>query len=240
MTSKSDTAAGEDRALQKKDEPTVEVVDMKLVDKACRDITAIVQKTFFKGMTEVGDYILDNFYGGDVDAARAHNPAKETSYRVLTEKCGTQAFPVSKSWLNGAVGLAIMDRMLAKQSKAYDQLSPTHKLRLLPLGEPKKVIQFAEKAIKKNLSTRALQQLVAEERANLPKSGLGRKPKNPIIKSLDRAAKTFTLDGGAKRSFRKSDVNALSDEEVSDALKSATNLMTKLQDLVNKLEERTA
>lgn len=99
------------------------------------------------------------------------------------------------------------------------------------------MVRLAERAVKQGLTTRALHELVVEEREKEPKDPRGRKPRNAILKALDGATRTFTLDG-TRRSFRKLDVAALADEEARAALKAAKALIAKLEDLASKLEER--
>jgi hypothetical protein len=229
---------GKSRAAETENEGAAEVIDSRLVDEACRHITDLLQRTFFKGISEVGEYVLRRFFDGDPEQARSRNPLKNASYRALVDRCGTLALPVSRSWLNAAVNLAIQDRILAGQSDAYDRLSPTHKVRLLPLaGEDRKVIQLAERAARREMSTRQLREEVARELAKLPKGPAGRKPQNPIVTTLNRATRTFTLDGG-RHSFRKTDVNALTDDEAAAVQESAQKLMERLRDLMQKLKER--
>jgi hypothetical protein len=212
----------------------VEIIDTHLVDDACAHITGILQKTLFKGIAEVGSFILDRFFGGEVSAANSRNPMKDASYRALTARCETAELPVSRAWLNNAVNVAIRD---TEWDGAWNRLNPTQKVKLLPVHDPKKAAVLAEKAVKHNLSSRDLQRLVAEELAKEPKSGRGRPPKNPILKALDHATRTFTLDG-TKRSFRKADISDLNDEEARAARRAAKSLMEKLQDLVEKLDLR--
>ena len=87
----------------------------------------------------------------------------------------------------------------------------------------------------KGLSVRALKAEVKEELSKLEKDPRGRKPKPLIIKTLSRSLKLFTLESGRK-SFRKADIDELSDQEKKDALKAANELIKSLEGLVGKLE----
>lgn len=121
-----------------RDAEDVPGVDEERVDEACAHIRGLLHKTVFKGMTEVGAYVLDRFFAGKPEDARSHNPKKNASYRALVERCDSPTLPIGRAWLHGAVNLAIRDRELDGQSEAYDQLTPTHKLQLLPIGDTKK------------------------------------------------------------------------------------------------------
>ena len=225
--------------IGKEDSAGVEVFNGRLVDEACEHIASLLQKTLFKGMSEVGVYILKTFLADDEAEARSRNPIKSASYRQLLMRCDTLALPVSKSWLNNAVNLALLERSMGggETSAAWTQLSPTHKVRLLPIRDPKTVAQLADKAVKKKMSTRQLQGAVLEELAKKPKDGRGRPPINPIMKALKGATKIFVLAGG-KRSFSKADVGTLDNARVSEALKAANALKARLESLIDKLENR--
>jgi len=92
------------------DRPAVSVMDRKLVDEAARWITERVAATLKLGAQEVGEYLPDRFFRNDPTLARSRNPHKNASFRALAEKCGTPELPVSKSWLNNAVGVALPPR----------------------------------------------------------------------------------------------------------------------------------
>jgi len=214
------------------------VVDKELVDEAATWICAKVAATLKLGAQEVGEYVLDTFFRGDPDLAKSKNPRKDASFRALAEKCGTPELPVSKTWLNSAVGVALMIRQLPETARAFRELPPSYQETLLPLGDPTKVEKVAKQAVAKDLSFRELRQAVAEERAKMPRddSRGGRPPTPVIVKTLTRSLKLFTLEGG-RRSFMKAQVEELDDEQRKDALESAEGLIEKLKDLVSKLKK---
>ena len=122
-------------------------------------------------------------------------------------------------------------------SAAWAQLSPTHQLKLLPVRDPKAVERLAARAVKRELSTRQLQELVTDERQRRPKGPGGRPPKNPITQALVRAMSDFAPAGGSG-SFKNADLRALSSVEAKAALKAATALERKVQNLRQRLEAR--
>jgi hypothetical protein len=87
------------------------------------------------------------------------------------------------------------------------------------------------------LSVRDLREAVGEAvaRTRDDETPRGRPRKPTITKTLDRATKVFTLDGG-RRSFTKAMLDELDDDEVVRALKAARALIERLDGLVAKLE----
>ena len=219
------------------DRPAVSVMDRKLVDEAARWITEKVAATLKLGAQEVGEYVLDRFFGNDPTLARSRSPHKNASFRALAEKCGTPELPISKSWLNNAVGVALMLRQLPETAKVFKELLPSYQAALLPLRDPERVEKVAKHAVTKELSLRELRQAVAEEQAKTAKGeSRGRPPMPLVVRTLNRSHKLFTFEGG-KRSFTKADVEELDDEQRKKAIESTEGLIEKLRDLLGKLKK---
>jgi len=211
--------------------------DAELVEEAAAWIRGKVAETLKRGAEEIGGYLLDRFFHGDVEVVKSRNPHKNASFRALVEKCGTSDLPVSKTWLNNAVGIATMVRQLPQTATAFKQLPPSFQETLLPLGDPTKVEKVARQAVTKELSFRDLRDVVAEERAKIPKDDSKGRPRTPVIvKTLNRSLRVLTLEGG-KRSFTKADVEELDEEQKKNARESVEFLMEKLKDLVAKLKK---
>lgn len=129
-----------------------------------------------------------------------------------------------------------MRRALPERA-TFKQLPPSHQTALLPLRDPRTAERLAKRAIDMKLSVRDLREAVVEAVArNREDDGPRGRPKKPTItKTLDRATKVFTLDGG-RRSFTKTMLDELDEDEVFHALKSARALIDRLEGLVVKLE----
>ncbi|MBN2559521.1 MAG: hypothetical protein JXQ75_01135 [Phycisphaerae bacterium] len=213
------------------------LVDTKLVDEAVGWISAKVAATLRRGAEDVGEYVLDMFFSSDPELAKSRNPQKNASYRALAERCATSELPVSKTWLNNAVGIAVMLRRLPGTARAFRQLPPSYQETLLPLRDPSRVEEVANKVSTKDLSYRELRKVVAEERAKTPKvDARGRPPTPAIVKALNRSLKSFAFEGN-RRAFSKADVDALDEQERKRALKCAEGMIEQLRDLVRKLRK---
>lgn len=211
------------------------VADEKLVQEAVKHIQGILAETVIKGMVDVGAYLLKHFFNNDPELVRSRNPSKNASFRILVERCGTE-LPVSKSWLNNAVGVAIMSKALPGQA-AFKQLPQSHQTVLLPLHEPTKIEEVAARAVKKDLSVRDLRDVVRREVAKNKDDNRGRPAKPLIVKTLDRSLKLFTLESGRK-SFTKAQVNELSEEDAKHVRDAAGELMASLKKLIEQLPRK--
>ncbi len=211
-----------------------ERVDEALVDETVVWIRDKLAGTLFKGMSEIGEYIFDHFFGGDIARLSSKNPTKNASFRSLVERCESAELPIGKSALHRAVGIAVMLRLLPNGGAAFKALPPTHQGALLPLRDPDKVERVAERAVSKRLGVRDLRQLVAEE--ILADDGRRTRRHKPLIlKTLDRSLKLFTLESG-RRSFTKAHIEELDEGEMTEALRAAENLIGSLEKLVEKLK----
>lgn len=210
--------------------------DNKLVDEAVAWIRNTAFESIRKTSVEVGDYILKKFFDDDIELARSKNPYKNASFRALADRCGTTDFPVSKTWLNNAVGVAIMTRQLPSTKSAFKALAPALQETLLPLKDPERVEKVAQKVVEGEYTVRQARKAVAQERARTTKDdGRGRRPTPTIMKTLNRSLKLFTF-GDGKRAFTKADVEELDDDQKKDAIKSAEALIEKVKTLVEKLK----
>lgn len=213
-------------------------IDKRLIDEAVDWIRDTALEGIKKTLGEVGEYIIRKFFDDDVGLVRSKSPSKHASFRALAERCGSADFPVSKTWLNNAVGVAVMSRQLSSPKSAFRLLPPTLQETLLPLKDPDRVEKVAKKVIEGECTLREARKVVAQERAKLPKDeGRGRPPTPAIMKTLNRSLKLFMLEGG-RRSFTRADVEDLDDDQREEAIKSAEALIERVRALVEKL--RTA
>jgi hypothetical protein len=151
--------------------------------------------------------------------------------------------PISKTFLHSALWTGVACKRLPADA-AFRKLLPSHQTALLPLRREdsfEKVERLAEKVVEKKLTVDKVRELVGREMAKVPKdeSKGGRPPKPLIVKMLDRSEKLFAFEEG-KRSFTKADVDELSEEQASGALKKAQKLVGSLTGLIEKLEKRKA
>jgi hypothetical protein len=233
----------EQRQGEKSDVKVLEVVkesktvDKKLVDESVAFIKRKLGETLLRGMVEIGEHVFEKFFEGKVENVTSKDPNKNASFSELANRCRKE-MNVSKTTLNNALWTALAHRQLPERS-SFKQLPPSYQTALLPLRKQdnfEKVEELAAKALEKELDRDRLRSMVDREVAKLPKDEKrpGRPPSPRIVKTLTGSLKLFTLESG-RRSFTKADVEALSDEQARAAKKTAQELVTSLNRLIEQL-----
>jgi hypothetical protein len=217
-------------------EPRTVIVDKKLVDEAAEWISAKIAATLRRGAEDVGDYVLNTFFLGDPEFARSKNPNKNASYRALVEKCGTSALPVSKTWLNNAVGIALINRSLPQSASAFRALPSSFQQALLPLRDPDEVEKVAKVAASTALTCRELREMVAMRLSRVaPTSSKERAGTPTILKKLRKPTMTFRSQHGVDW-FSEAEIVEMDVAQKGCALRSAESLIENLTALVRRLK----
>ena len=100
----------------------------------------------------IGKYLLRELFDGDPRAVTSKDPRKMRSFRDLAERPDCL---LSYSTLWRAVNLAIQERKLGTVA-ALKQLTPSHKIELLSVDNPKIKRELAKEAAEEGWSTREL------------------------------------------------------------------------------------
>jgi hypothetical protein len=212
-------------------------LDDALVTKAAKEIATILRNTIARGLHDVGDYLLKNFYDDDPALYHSTSPAKHASLSRLVAQCGKQDLPVNKTFLSNAIRLAVMTRELP-ESTSLKQLPPSHQIELLRLERaPEKLATIAERAVEKKLTVQSLRAEVLKAVEKMPKSNRGRKPVPPALRAVHKVTKLLGKDGSQNLAFLKADLSELTGEqrdELRAAVVRAGALLEKLQKLVGE------
>ena len=182
--------------------------DEKLVDKAAKQIRDILARTVSQGLEEVGNYLLDTFYEGNPELYQSLKPGKHASLTLLVERCETLDFPVSRTFLANAIGVAVMTKHLPKSS-SFLKLPPSHKQELLGVSTPEKAENLAAKVLEGKLTVQKLRDLVRKERGKSKRAPQGRKPTPTVIRVLTACAKLLRDQATGHLVFRKADFGEL-------------------------------
>jgi len=148
--------------MQAEEEP-----DENLVSEAYNHIETIFVEKMNSIMEEVGKYLFDAFFDGDVNRAQKKKPLREKSFLRLAKTLRkNHAHAPSMSWLYNAVNVAA-DEMCFEETDlpVYNKLGTTHKVYLTRVKDFNIKRQIAEEVVDKELSTRDL-----EERINQTKN----------------------------------------------------------------------
>jgi len=182
---------------------------------------------------EIGNYIFDNFFGGDLERVRSFNPHKESSFQKLSER---DDLLMSKVNLQRAVQVAIQEKRLLPTVSAMKQLTFTHKTLLLPLKNDKKIEELANKAVEENLTTRELQELVKKAKAKQPKSNAGRPELPGFLKSITKTYSVFKKDGSLT-GLDAETINKLGKDELTELEEKLNHIISGINQIREALSQ---
>ncbi|MCD4676904.1 MAG: hypothetical protein K8S18_13055, partial [Desulfobacula sp.] len=82
-----------------------EIMNDDLIEKAYKRLSEIMSENHETAMMQAGNYLVENFYGNDIELARKKkSPKKETLNQLIKRfKDGSFASP-SKSWIYQSIG----------------------------------------------------------------------------------------------------------------------------------------
>ena len=156
--------------------------DEALVDKAYDTLTQIFSKHFEGAMLEAGQFIIKEFYNGDLKLARRKKATKDKSLNKLIERLQNQAANApSKSWIYNAVNL-VVDCKDFGGFHTYGKLLLSHKVLLFSIDDRKIKEQLIKKTVAKKFTVDQLKQQIAQLKDK-------RRPKGKRPKSLPRVIK---------------------------------------------------
>lgn len=187
--------------------------DSALVERAVAQIKDIVSKTLARGMDEVGQYLLREFYEDDPALYHSSSPNKHASLTLLLERCETMDLPVSRTFLSNSLRIAAVTKALPRAA-AFRQLPPSHRVELVRVRVPEKLERLATKAVEGRLTVQKLRKLVQrEQEKNKDASGRGRKRSPDVLKAVERCLRALRNEETGKLLFSKGDVTSLNEEQ---------------------------
>lgn len=207
--------------------------DLALVERATDQIRIILAKTVGRAMDEVGQYLLREFYDNNPDAYYSKSHSKHASLALLAQRCQTMELPVRQTFLANALQIAIFSRQLPASSP-FMSLPPSHRVELLKVGSPERADALAAKAIESRMSVKKLRDAVRKEREK-NKSTRGRKPTPLVLKTLRVCMKALRDDVTGRLTFKRDDVDELSEEQLEDARSIADTLTKRIEEVMKLL-----
>jgi hypothetical protein len=155
-------ATQDDNAVEAKPE---EKVDEELVEQAFQKISEIFGKHYYNAMEEVGNYLIETFYGGDFKRAEERRALKEQSFLQLVSKIqGNSDNKPSKTWLYNARDLAVDIYNFKDGIPAYMKLGHSHRVILTNVRDKGIKVKFIEEAYANNYTVARLRERINEEK----------------------------------------------------------------------------
>ena len=176
---------------------------------------------------EIGEFLIETFFDGDVEIACSHNPRKEQSLRRL---CAREDAPFSLSSLRTFIQVAQNFRLMPRAQAA--RLPPSHHALLYRVANPAERVELAGECAKNGTSARRLRELVKGRGRRRP--GAGRKPHAASVKELRAIREQVER---VRRNLPRREVD---EGEVEGLINEARELRDRLAELLDQLEDRRA
>jgi DNA polymerase III subunit gamma/tau len=141
--------------------------DMELVAHAYTILSNIYSGYHEKAMLAAGQYIVDTFYGGDIERARNNDsPLKKSLYSLLDRfnKDKAPGLP-SKSWVYNSVKLIVTEHDF-RDFHAYGKLGLSQKVLLFPVSNMELKKRLISESVENNYTVARLKERISEETGN--------------------------------------------------------------------------
>lgn len=207
--------------------------DQALVDRAVEQIRTILKSTVARGIEEIGQFLLREFYNNDPSFYASTSPVKHASLRMLEERCETLDLPVRRSFLGNALQVAVVARRLSTES-AFHQLPASHRVELVRVKDLAKLESLAQTAVEKEYTVQKVRAAVRRDKEKT-KSNRGRKPIPAIVKCLQASVDNLRDDASGRLRFYRADIDALSEEHLATTQELANTLSKRVEELLKLL-----
>ncbi len=191
--------------------------DRTLVASVRIELRQMLAATADKAFDDIGPLLVNRFFGGDYQRYGGKNP-DDPSLEMLYRGCGKHDLHVSRTQLSNAIRAFAMRCHLEEGKKpeersAFSQLSPSHRIELLCLGDPsdapvrEKVERLATESLGNEYSVRELRWVLDNdpEREKRQKS---------VGRTVDRCVGTVTDKETGELVFTGEDFEQLDADQV--------------------------
>lgn len=211
--------------------------DDQLVREALDFIGEKTNETVYKGSLEIGDYILEKFFDGDVERARSKKPTKPASYSAL---CKHRRLVVHPTTLGIMVRVAAQEQFFEVQGLTKEKLSYSHKAELVRLPDDETKVALFKEAVDGPLSVRGLAKRVKQVRGDLVSHKPSASPGNTQGGfDPDRLLRKTIFSDEAKLKKLSLEKRQKYLQEISTTLERLTQYVAQYNDLKKLLEGTT-
>lgn len=198
-----------------------------LAQEALRFIARLARRADLELMIEIGDYVVEKFFAGQLDLARSSSPTKPVALKRLEQLAGLEEIPVSR--LRVAISMSVQYRSLPVAVR--DRLSVRQHRALLPVKDPQAKSKLAKQALSGKLSGDDLAKLVRSQHGP---AQTGRKPMGELERSLS-AARRALVSSLVENALEPAKVRALEPSLRARLARDARTLRERLERIADAL-----
>lgn len=147
------------KELQKMEEP---YPDEDLVTRARSNLSEIFSRHFENAMMEAGQYLINEFYGGDIEKARKKEPVKGKSFfQLISQLHPRENGGPSKTWVYDAINIVVAERDFV-DFPTYGNIGLSQKKLLLPMNDRQLKEKLIDEISRKGLTVAELREEIAK------------------------------------------------------------------------------
>ena len=199
------------------------------IERAVRHINGLHEASSLNLALAVGRYVLDLFFGGDIEQFRFRNPWKRTHLRSLVRH---PDLLLSRSTLHRYVCISGQYGLLDPQIAGA--LSVSAHRALLPLRDPDDLQEVAGQAVAERWTVVQISEAVRERLG--PKGGGGRPPRPAARQLVDRLERA--LDAALMEQVVTGGLAGLGEDEALEYVERLRVSLAKIANLQDLFEER--
>lgn len=209
------------------------IADDERIREAVVRVRQLLVQTVQRGLEEVGQFLLDQFYNGCWQAYRSNSAHKHVSLRLLMDRCGTPELPVNKTWLARAIHMAALSRQLPRTSR-FLALPASHRQELMRIKDVGRLEALSARAWEAKLTVARLRSMVHDE-LERSKSTRGRKRIPKVLRALNQCMKALRDESTGKLLLYRDDVRRMDAAQTLQARQAARSLHHKVEELLELL-----
>ena len=203
-------------------------LDEAFIERSVHFINEKANETLYRGSLEIGSYILEHFFQGDIQAASSKNPKKSNSYKKL---CRHRDLAVPYSTLTIMVRVAAQEKFLQAHQIDVERLGYTHKATLIRLENGEEKLRLAQQCLDENLSTRKLAEIVRKTCNTIDEA----RKQEQAANAFQNIVKIERLIGRSEKTGLVTDINKIR----SMQSKTREDLKEKAQELLDIMAQTT-
>jgi hypothetical protein len=159
----SATAEGESFGSQDVFDATAKAKEQEFIQQTVGKINAMYRQNVDNGKLEIGRYLLDEVFGGQIEEAMSTNPHKPSTFSRIAQDPDLLVEPQTLgSWVRAAA----VDQDFSQRGFEFPHLTTYHYVELAKVKDQDRRVEIAKDANERDLTVKDLRKLISEEKGN--------------------------------------------------------------------------
>ena len=137
--------------------------EQEFIQQTVGKINAMYRQNVDNGKLEIGRYLLDEVFGGQIEEAMSTNPHKPSTFSRIAKD---PDLLVESQTLGSWVRAAAVDRDFSQRGFEFPHLTTYHYVELAKVKEQDRRVEIAKDANERDLTVKDLRKLISEEKGN--------------------------------------------------------------------------